>query len=171
MVDVKSTQHPDRPPDNTPVYARKTLPPDPKTVCDTNAATDPKTTTQAASPSISTQVERSQIATSTPVYDSTFEEKGINSAETQKKRNRTFAEIIADDLRNRNIIEIIFTPTPKMNSDGEPEPPKQVPIEDQGEFLFEVLKLEHKNIKGVNLFTNKKEINLEPHFDPSSLLT
>ena len=158
MVDLKTTQPPNRPPDNASTkdaaIARKTQPPDRPTVCVTDAATD-LTTTQAASSSISSKEERGPTAPTSPVNASTFEEKGSSSGQPLKKKNRTFAEIISDDLRDRNIIEIIFTKIPQMNSDGESVAPKQLSIEDQGEFIFDVLKIDDKSVKGVNLFTNK----------------
>ena len=161
MADPHPTQPPHKRPDKaSPVCVEK------------DAAFALKTTSTQAS--ISSKEERGSTAlTTSPVNASTFKEKGSSSGQPLKKKNRTFAEIISDDLRDRNIIEIIFTKIAQINSDRESVAPKQLSIEDQGEFIFDVLKIEDKSIKGVNLFTNKKdtkEINLEAHIDPTPSL-
>lgn len=97
----------------------------------------------------------------------------VGGGNTGPKRTRTFAEIIADDLQNRNIVEIILEKIPEYR-DGVPVAPKALTVEDQGELIFDVMKVDPSSCLGVNLFTGRndtKEIKLKPNVDPTPYLT
>ena len=60
---------------------------------------------------------------------------------TGPRRNRIFAEITADDLRNRNIMNVILEKIPEYR-DGVSVTPKPLNIEDQVELIFDVMKVD-----------------------------
>ena len=97
----------------------------------------------------------------------------VGGGATGPKRTRTFAEIIAEDLQNRNILEIFLVKIPELR-DGAMVPPKPLQVEDLGELIFDVIKLEPQSCLGVDLFTGRydtKEIKLKPNVDPTPYLT
>ena len=52
-------------------------------------------------------------------------------------------------------------------------PPKALTIEEQGELIFDIIKIEEHSIQGVDLFTRRfdtKEIKLAAHIDPTPYL-
>ena len=56
-------------------------------------------------------------------------------------RLRSFAEIMADQKINRNILEIILKKKSTTDSDGNIVSPKNLNFDDLGTFLFDVLKI------------------------------
>ena len=97
----------------------------------------------------------------------------VGGGKNGQRKTRTFAQIIADDLQNRNIIEIILEKIPEMK-EGEMVPPKPLTVKDLGELIFDTIKLDPASCLGVNLFTGRydtKEIKLKSNFDPNPFLT
>ena len=86
------------------------------------------------------------------------------------KKMRSFAEILADEKKNRNILEIKLTKI----CDDDQEKPENLSLERIGELLFEVIKLKAEDCERVALVTSRydtKEVKLKQGVDPTPYLT
>ena len=89
------------------------------------------------------------------------------------RKMRTFEEIVAEEKKNRNILTVKLTKIVKY-VDGKEERPASLTMEDIGEFIFDVVKLEINDCSGISLSTQRydtKEINLKPNVDPKKYIT
>ena len=86
------------------------------------------------------------------------------------KRMRTFAEILADEKENRNILEIKLT---KVHDDNQVKA-DNLSLERIGELLFDVIMLKPEECERVALVTSRydtKEVKLKPGIDPAPYIT
>ena len=89
---------------------------------------------------------------------------------TDEKKMRSFAEIIAEEKANRNILVIKLT---KMTDATGAKAPN-LSMEDVGELMFDKMKLIAADCKSVALYTSRydtKEVLLKPGVDPSPYIT
>ena len=89
------------------------------------------------------------------------------------KKMRTFAEIIAEEKENRNILEIKLTKC-FVTVDSKQLLAKSLSIEQVGELMFDVIKFKTGDCAGVAMFTSRydtKEVKLKPGVDPKPYLT
>ena len=87
------------------------------------------------------------------------------------RKMRTFEEIVAEEKKNHNILTVKLTKIVKY-VDGKEERPASLNMEDIGEFIFDVVKLDINDCSGISLSTQRydtKEINLKPNVDPRSI--
>ena len=85
---------------------------------------------------------------------------------------RSFEEIIEDEKKNRNILTIKLSKIVNF-VDGREERPPSLNLEDIGEIIFDVIKLNVEDTNGLSLNTNRydtKEIKLKPGVDPTPYL-
>ena len=73
--------------------------------------------------------------------------KGLGDSTGDRKEMRTFAEILADENRNRNILEVKL----RKLSNSDQVPVKSLTMEDISELLFDVIKLDPSHCLGVAL--------------------
>ena len=59
----------------------------------------------------------------------------------QSRKQRSFAEIMADQKQKRNIMEIIFTKIERVNNEGKVTRHRNLTFDEIGTFLFDVLKI------------------------------
>ena len=86
---------------------------------------------------------------------------------------RTFAQILADEKENRNILEIKLTRV-SYGDQGTQNKPESLSLEMIGELMFDVLKLKADECERVAIVTNRydtKEVMLKPGVDPTPYLT
>ena len=89
------------------------------------------------------------------------------------KKMRSFAQILAEEKENRNILEIKLTKCTVI-IDGKEKLAQSLMMDQIGELLFDVLKFKTEDCAGVALFTSrydKKEIKLKNGVDPKPYLT
>ena len=88
-------------------------------------------------------------------------------------KQRTFAEIIADQKQNRNILEITFTKIPQVDSTGNVTKHRNLNFDEIGSFLFDTLKLSPSECLRFNYATGRfdtKEVMFKPDIDISKYL-
>ena len=88
------------------------------------------------------------------------------------KHMRSFAQILADEAENRNILEIKLIK--KSSGDSTIPRPENLSLEKVGELMFDVLKIKAEDCIRVALITNRydtKEVMLKPGVDPTPYLT
>ena len=96
--------------------------------------------------------------------------KGLGDSTGDRKEMRTFAEILADENRNRNILEVKL----RKLSNSDQVPVKSLTMEAISELLFDVIKLDPSHCLGVALKTSRydtKEVKLRPEIDATPYLT
>ena len=89
------------------------------------------------------------------------------------KQMRTFAQILADEKENRNILEIKLTKK-LIGVDGTQIKPEHLSLERIGELMFDVIKLKASDCQRVAIVTNRydtKEVMLKHGVDPTPYLT
>ena len=69
---------------------------------------------------------------------------------TLPRRMRTFEEIMCEERQNRNILTVTLTKIVKY-VDGKEERPASLTLEDIGEFIFDVVKLDVEDSAGISL--------------------
>ena len=82
---------------------------------------------------------------------------------------RSFAEIIASEKRQRNILEINLTKF-STNESNTVTRPMRLNFDDLAELVFDVLKIDHKLCAGFNYSTGRydtREVNFNPVVDLS----
>ena len=88
-------------------------------------------------------------------------------------RLRSFAEIMADQKINRNILEIILKKKSTTDSDGNIVSPKNLNFDDLGTFLFDVLKIKAEECLRFNYTLGRydtREVMFKPGVDISPYL-
>ena len=88
------------------------------------------------------------------------------------KKMRTFAEIIAEEKEQRNILEIKLTRL-SINVEGELKAAKSLSIEEVGELMFDVIKLKPEDCAGVAMYSSRydtKEVKLKAGVNPAPYL-
>ena len=98
---------------------------------------------------------------------------GLGDSVGRRNKMRSFAEIIAEEKANRNILKIKITKI-MIDVDGEMMPPKPLTIEDVSVLFFDVIKVKPQECMGVALYTSRfenKEIKLKPGVDAEQYLT
>ena len=98
---------------------------------------------------------------------------GLGDRAGDSREMRTFAQILADEKENRNILEIKLR---KITTyvDNDQVSVKPISTEDLSVLLFEVIKLKPGDCAGVALYTSRydtKEVKLRPGVDPTPYLT
>ena len=94
--------------------------------------------------------------------------------QSEKKKMRTFQQILAEEKENRNIMEIKLRGLNVTMEDGTQERAKSLSIEDVSILIFDILKFKPEDCAGVALYTsryNTKEVNLKQGVDHSIYLT
>ena len=89
------------------------------------------------------------------------------------RKMRTFEEIIADEKKNRNTLTLKLTKIVKYEDGKEVKEPS-LTIEDIGELVFDIVKVQMEDCAGMSLTTQRydtKEINLKPKVDPNKYIT
>ena len=80
---------------------------------------------------------------------------GMNRTGSYKRQQRTFAEIIAEEKVNRNILEIIMTKLPVSEEDGTISKFRNLTFDEIATFIFEVLKVSPSECKRFNYTTGR----------------
>ena len=86
---------------------------------------------------------------------------------------RTFEEIMSDQKKNRNILTLTLTKIVNYEAGKEVRAPS-LTLEDMGDFVFDVLKLQMEDCSGLYLSTQRydtKLIHLKPGTDPNKYIT
>ena len=86
---------------------------------------------------------------------------------------RSFAKILEDEQRDRNIIELQISKVDIDDEDGMPTKPKPLTYEDLGEFLFDVLGIDPANCLSFNFSSGRydlREIKFIPNHDTTPYL-
>ena len=86
----------------------------------------------------------------------------------QSRRQRSFAEIMADQKQNRNILEVIFTKIEKVDSEGNKTKHRNLVFDEIGTFLFDVLKISPSDCLRFNFTSGRfdtKEVMFKPGID------
>ena len=89
------------------------------------------------------------------------------------RKMRTFEEIMSDEKKNRNILTLTLTKIVKYEAGKEVRAPS-LTLEDMGDFVFDVLKLQMEDCSGLSLSTQRydtKLIHLKPGTDPNKYIT
>ena len=68
------------------------------------------------------------------------------------------SQIIEEEKRQRNILEIHLTKIVKIDENGEHQRPKSLTFEDLGEFIFDILEIRPEDCLAVNLNTGRYDI-------------
>ena len=93
------------------------------------------------------------------------------SSNCEKKQMRSFAQILAEERENRNILEIKLTRSGEKESFSKSE---NISLEKIGELMFDIIKIKPEECLAVALVTNRfdiKEIKLKPGVDPAQYIT
>ena len=88
----------------------------------------------------------------------------------EPRRLRSFAEIVADQEKNRNILEIVLKKVEKLDSDGKPFKFRNLTFDEIGSFLFETLKISPSECERFNYTTGRydtREVLFKPGVDLS----
>ena len=104
---------------------------------------------------------------------STTPEETGGGKDNSPRKMRTFEEIMADEKKNRNTLTMKMTKIVRYEDGNEVRAPS-LTLEDVGEFIFDVLKLEIDDCLGMSLTTQRydtKEINLKPGIDANKYIT
>ena len=91
----------------------------------------------------------------------------------QPRKQRSFAEIMADQKSNRNILELILTKIPKADSTGNVTKHRNLTYDEIGSFLFDTLKIPHTDCLRFNYTTGRydtREVMFKPEVDISPYL-
>ena len=94
-------------------------------------------------------------------------------ATDKPQRMRNFAEIMADQKLNRNIMEIILKKKPTIDSDGNVVTPKNLNFDDLGTLLFEILGVKAEDCTRFNYSLGRydtREVMFKPGVDMSPYL-
>ena len=86
---------------------------------------------------------------------------------------RTFAEIMADQKMNRNILEVILKKKRTPDNAGNVLTPKNLNYDDMGTFLFEILKIKADDCMRFNYSLARwdtREVMFKPGVDISPYL-
>ena len=162
-----SDKEPDRPPDGAATATPA-------------STTTPKTTgifgSSTLTPTVTVPDLNAEIRNH-PLYSVMTKPRGINGnipsnspTNNEDKKMRSFAEIIAEETANRNILVIKLTKITDENGAKAPN----LSMEDVGELMFDMMKLAAADCKSVALHTSRydtKEVLLKPRVDPSPYLT
>ena len=98
---------------------------------------------------------------------------GMGDSASRKIKMRSYAEIIAEEKENRNIIEIKITKL-QVEEDGVMKQAKPITLEDVSVLLFDEIGVKPEECEGVALYTSRfdtKEIKLKPGVDATPYLT
>jgi hypothetical protein len=115
-------------------------------------------------------LQQQPASTSQPTM--TPERTGDGSTDTPC-RMRSFEEIVAAEKKSRNILTVKMTKIVKF-VDGKEVKDKNLFMEDVGELIFDIMKVNVDDCAGLSLTTSRydtKEINLKPGIDPTPYLT
>ena len=97
----------------------------------------------------------------------------VGGSTSGPRQMRTFAQILADEKENRNILEIKLTKR-VGDEQGNQTKPENLSLEKIGELMFDVIKLKADECERVALVTNRydtKEVRLKAGVDPTPYLT
>ena len=86
------------------------------------------------------------------------------------RRMRSFAEIMADQKLNRNILEITMRKRQTVDNAGNVLTPKQLTFDDLGTFLFDILKIKAEDCVRFNYTLGRyetREVMFKPGLDMS----
>ena len=86
---------------------------------------------------------------------------------------RTFPQILEEEKRNRNILELKITKIISQDEHGEQQRPRSLTFEELGEFLFDVLNINPEDCMAVNLNTGRydhREVKFKPGIDTAPFL-
>ena len=90
-----------------------------------------------------------------------------------EKKNRSFEQIVADEKKNRNILEVKIS-RKQVEENGELKPAKALTLDDVSVMIFDVIGVKPQDCLGVALYTSRydtKEIKMKPGVDISCYLT
>ena len=111
---------------------------------------------------------------STPSFNSTTSAwVGGGGGALKPPRQRSFAEIMAEQKTNRNILEIVLKRIHSRDSDGNVITPKNLTYDDLGTFLFDILKLKAEDCLRFNYTLGRydtREVMLKSGVDISQYL-
>ena len=119
--------------------------------------------------------KHSPLNSSESVIPSTVTSSGMGGSEGGiiEKKNRTFEQIVADEKKNRNILEVKIT-RKQVEENGELKPAKALTLDDVSVMIFDVIGVKPQDCLGVALYTSRydtKEIKMKPGVDISCYLT
>ena len=89
------------------------------------------------------------------------------------RKQRSFAEIMSDQMKNRNILELIMAKIEKTDSEGKVYKHKNLTFDEIGAFLFDILKISPSDCLRFNYTTGRydtREIMFKPGVDLSSYI-
>ena len=92
---------------------------------------------------------------------------GAGAAGHQKKL-RSFAEIMAEQIKNRNILEVVMTKIEKTDAEGRVFKHKNLTFDEIGSFLFDILKISPEHCVRFNFTTGRydtREVMFKPEVD------
>ena len=90
-----------------------------------------------------------------------------------ERKQRSFAEIMSEQKKNRNILEVIMTKIEKVDNEGKVYKHKNLTYDEIGIFLFDILKISPADCMRFNYSTGRydtHEIMFKPGFDISPFL-
>ena len=93
---------------------------------------------------------------------------------SMRPKRRSFAQIIASEKVNRNIVQIHLKKIPQPQENGEPINPKSLNFDELGEFIFDIVKINYKDCLSFNFSSGRydsREIKFKPEVDVTPYLT
>ena len=93
--------------------------------------------------------------------------------DTNQKSHRSFQQILQDEQTNRNILEVKLRKISKQ-VDGVLVKPQNLTLEQVGELIFDIIKIDPADCSGIALTTHRydtKEIKLKTQVDASKYIT
>ena len=99
--------------------------------------------------------EKSKCVMSAPLNNTTSSwAEGVGKTGA-RKHQRSFAEIIADEKANRNILEIVLTKISATNDDGSMSKFRNLTFDEIATFIFETLKVSPADCERFNYSTGR----------------
>ena len=103
------------------------------------------------------------LNSSESVIPSTVTSSGMGGSEGGiiEKKNRTFEQIVADEKKNRNILEVKIT-RKQVEENGELKPAKALTLDDVSVMIFDVIGVKPQDCLGVALYTSRYDTKESP---------
>ena len=117
-------------------------------------------------------IERTEQSTSSPDQKSLTYAKALGGASGGTSHLKKYAEIIAMQKSQRNVLEIKIRKNQKLDKESENFP--NLNFDDISEVIFEIINIQFEDCIGVDYNTGRydtKEVILKPHVDSSKYIT